>query len=240
MDKPPPDTSAPSSSSPDEWVSKVPISIREGRTPPPSSQAIFLLTGALAGASIVPVELLWPYVTSPSRWKQPIPRGLNWTTARPLMWRGGVRFWVFDIARYKVEPLQIPVWLKGGLSGAAGGLAEMLPQILYKESKRPNMMGLAAQPVKLFFCFGTYTYLSTTLSPKQLPPKPFWWCWLMGAAAGGVGSSIIAAAEGIRGNALWRSMVPKGAATIGTVIAVQVTSCASLLPYNRFIPNGRY
>lgn len=218
----------------------IPPSIRAGRVPLPSSQATFFLTGALAGASTVPIECLWPYITSPSTWSQPIPRAFNWIIARPLIWRSGVRFWVFDIARYRVEPLPIPVWLKGGLSGAAGGLAEMLPQLLYKEKQRPNVMGLAAQPTKLAFCFGTYTYLSTTISPEQLPPKPFWWCWLMGAAAGGVGSGIIAIAEGVRGRALWRGAVPKGMISIGTVIAVQVTSCGWMLPYDRFIPNGKY
>lgn len=62
----------------------------------------------------------------------------------------------------------------------------------------------------------------------------------MGAAAGGVGSGIIAIAEGVRGRALWRGAVPKGMISIGTVIAVQVTSCGWMLPYDRFIPNGKY
>ena len=94
----------------------------------------------------------------------------------------------------------------------------------------PPLSALGTQPAKLFFCFGTYTYLSTTLSPRELPPEPFPYCWAMGAAAGGLGSGIVASRmESIRGRALWAAAVPKGALVIGTVIAVQVTSCAALL-----------
>ena len=108
------------------------------------------------------------------------------------------------------------------------------------QQRWPSLAGLANQTAKLFFCFGTYTYLSTKLFPEQQPPKPFWKCWLMGALAGGLGSGIAAGAEGIRGSALWRSAMPKGAIMIGTVIAVQVTSCAAILPLNPFIPRGKY
>jgi len=92
--------------------------------------------------------------------------------------------------------------MKGGHQAAVGGLAELLLQLLYKDNKRSDMVGLAAQPARLLFCFGTYTFLSTTLSLEQLPLKPFWCCWLMGAAAGGVRSGIIAVLEGVRGRAL--------------------------------------
>ena len=52
----------------------------------------------------------------------------------------------------------------------------------------------------------------------------------MGAVAGGLGSGIVAnRMEGVTGRALWVTAVPKGALVIGTVIAVQVTSCATLL-----------
>lgn len=51
----------------------------------------------------------------------------------------------------------------------------------------------------------------------------------MGAAAGAVGSSVVGVLEGARGRFLLTTVIPKGAITIGTVIAVQVTSCAALL-----------
>ncbi|KAF6218479.1 hypothetical protein HO133_005828 [Letharia lupina] len=209
----------------------VPASIRAGRVPPPSSQGIFFLTGALAGATTIPIESLWQRLVLRAPGSLPL---LGWAP----IYRGGVRFWTFDLARYRVERLPIPVAIKGGLSGAAGGLAEVCVQSLFR-NKLPDMASLTSQSGKMFCCFGTYTFLSTTLSPEQLPPKPFWYCWLIGATAGGLGSGIIARAEGVTGSALWRVAVPKGALTIGTVIAVQVTTCAVILPYNRFIPNGR-
>lgn len=209
----------------------IPQSIRAGRVPPPSSQAIFFLTGALAGATTVPIESFWQRLIHRAPGSLPL---LAWTP----IYRGGVRFWAFDLARYRVERLPIPVAVKGGLSGAAGGFADICAQSLFKK-KLPDMTSLKNQSAKLFFCFGTYTFLSTTLSPEQLPPKPFWYCWLLGATAGGLGSGIIARIEGVTGSALWKGAVPKGALTIGTVIAVQVTTCAVFLPYNRFVPNGR-
>lgn len=206
-------------------------SVRTGRVPPPSSQATFFLTGALAGATTVPIESLW------QRLIYRVPGSLPLFAWTPI-YRGGVRFWAFDLARYRVERLPIPVAIKGGLSGAAGGLAEICAQSLFKK-KLPDVASLTNQSAKLFLCFGTYTFLSTSLSPEQLPPKPFWYCWLLGTAAGGFGSGIIARTEGVAGPALWKGAVPKGALTIGTVIAVQVTACASVLPYNRFLPNGK-
>ena len=216
-----------------EDLKNVPSFIREGYIPPPASQATFFLTGCLAGATTIPIERIWPRSSPLSA------RPAFGAIARPFIYRGGIRFWVFDLARYRVEPLPVPVAVKGGVSGAVGGFAEVLAQAVVQRS-RPSVRSLANQTAKLFFCFGTYTYLSTTLSPGQQPPKPFWKCWLMGAVAGGFGSGVVAGVEGIRRNALWRSVIPKGAVTIGTVIAVQVTSCAAMLPLNPFIPSGKY
>ena len=213
-----------------EDLKKVPSFIRDGQIPTPASQATFFVTGCLAGASTIPIERVWP---------RPHPLSAFGATTRPLIYRGGIRFWVFDLARYRVEPLPVPVAVKGGVSGAIGGFAEVLAQAVLQRG-RPSLASLADQTAKLFFCFGTYTYLFTALSPEQQPPKPFWKCWLMGAVAGGLGSGIVAGAEGVRGSALWRSAIPKGAVMIGTVIAVQVTSCAAMLPLNPFIPRGKY
>ena len=216
-----------------EDLRNLPASIRHGRVPKPTRQATFFVTGCLAGASTIPIERVWPRpspLTAPSAFA---------ATARPLIHRGAIRFWVFDLARYRVEPLPVPVAVKGGISGAVGGFAEVLAQAAVQQ-RRPTVRSLAHQTAKLFFCFGSYTYLSTTLSPEQQPPKPFWKCWLMGAVAGALGSGIVAGAEGIRRSALWRSAIPKGAVMIGTVIAVQVTSCAAMLSPYPFIPRGKY
>lgn len=51
----------------------------------------------------------------------------------------------------------------------------------------------------------------------------------MGVTAGAVGSGIVVALQGVGGRRLWAAAVPRGAVTIGTVIAVQVTSCDMLL-----------
>ncbi|MCJ1459543.1 hypothetical protein MMC28_009922 [Mycoblastus sanguinarius] len=196
-------------------------------TPLPSlpRQTTYVLTGALAGTSIVPIELLWQRFSAS---KPPAVLPFLRTAAPPLIYRAAIRFWVFDLTKPQVESLSIPTWTKGGLSGAAGGFAEICGQSLLHR-RIPTMAGLANQTARLFSCFSIYTYLSTTLSPDQLPPRPFWYCWLLGATAGGLGSGIIARAEGIRGKGLWIHAIPKGLLTIGTVIAVQVTSCESVL-----------
>lgn len=90
-----------------------------------------------------------------------------------------------------------------------GGFSEVLFQALVMQRRLPRAGELASQSGRLFLCFGSYTYLATTFS-DQLPPKPFWKCWLLGAAAGAFGNTIIAAAEGARGSQLWRLTLPKG------------------------------
>lgn len=170
-----------------EDLKNVPSSIRDGRIPTSASQATFFATGCLAGASTIPIDRVW---LRPHPLTAPPALG---ATARPLIYRGGIRFWVFDLATYRVEPLPVPVAVKGGVSGAVGGFAEVLAQAAVQR-RRPSVKSLANQTAKLFLCFGTYTYLSTTLSPEQQPPKPLWKCWLMGAVAG---------------SALWRSTMPK-------------------------------
>jgi len=199
--------------------------------PSPIRQAIYFATGALAGISTVPIELVLQRVYSD---------GAKSTSSSPAVFarshgptlarRAGVRFWIFDIVKSQLNNPGVswlPVWAKGGLGGAAGGLAEVCAESLVRRNI-PTGKALMSQSSKLFFCFGSYTYLSTTLS-NELPPKPFWYCWLMGAAAGGFGSGVIARVEGVRGRSLWQQAVPRGALIVGTIIAVQVTSCADLI-----------
>lgn len=196
------------------------------RFPSYTRQAVYGLTGAIAGSCTVPIEAFWQrYLAS----QQLSIRIFLQRSAGPTIYRAAVRFWVFDITKQQIQSQSIPTWVQGGLSGAAGGFAELSTHSLIRRSF-PSVASLTNHSNKLFICFGVYTYLSTTLSPDRLPPRPFWYCWLMGAAAGGLGSGLIAAtADGIRGKLLWKRVIPKGALTIGTVIAVQVTSCSSML-----------
>lgn len=182
--------------------------------PSPTRQLSYFATGCLAGLASLPMAFA--------------PKVPSIAAASPPVLRVGVRFWTFDQTRHVLAPLNLPVWLAGGLGGAAGGFNEVLLHSLLQSRKLPSAMTLAPQTLRLFFCFGTYTFLSTNFS-ETLPPKPFWYCWMLGATAGATGSAIVAALEGTRGKALWGSAVPRGAAVIGTVIAVQVTSCAKLL-----------
>lgn len=145
---------------------------------------------------------------------------------------------VYDLARQLVELLPIPVALKGGLSGAADGFAEIYAQSIFQRSL-PSIGSLANQSAKLFFYFGTYTYLSIPLSPELRLPKSIWYCWLIGSTADGFGSGILARLEGIKVRGLWKGTVPTEALTT-TVTAVHITACAEILPLNRFIPVGRY
>ncbi|KAI4747130.1 hypothetical protein E4T50_02518 [Aureobasidium sp. EXF-12298] len=157
--------------------------------------------------------------------EEPVP---SLMTATPPVLRAGVRFWTFDQTRHLLASFHLPVSLVGGLGGAAGGFNEVLLHSLVQSRKLPAVTALSAQTLRLFLCFGTFTFLSTSFS-DTLPPKPFWKCWIMGATAGATGSAVVAALEGARGKALWGHAIPRGAATIGTVIAVHVTSCAALL-----------
>ena len=197
-------------------------SIRAKKVPPLYSQITFFLTGALAGATVAPIESLWQRLIHRAPGTLPL---VAWTP----IYRSGVRFWAFDLVRHRVEPLPLNVAIKGGLSGAAGGLAEICAQSLFR-NKLPDIPSLTNQSAKLFLCFGTYTFLSTRLSPDQQLRKPFWYSWLIGATAGGLGSGIMARTQSVTGSALWRVAIPQGALTIGTVIAVQVTTCALFLP----------
>lgn len=186
-------------------------------------QAAFFATGALAGTSAVPIEVLYQRFASSAKHHHVALRYL----APPIIYRAGVRFWSFDLAKSQFEHTSTPTWLRGGISGAVGGFVEVLAQSVIQR-KTPDPTAVGDQTAKLFLCFGAYTYLSKTLSPEQSPPKPFWYCWTLGAAAGGAGSAVMSTIHRARSKALLGNSF-KGACIIGTVIAVQVTSCADVL-----------
>jgi len=195
------------------------------RIPLPSAtrQATFFATGVLAGAASLPVETAFLSLTQKHDYTASI-RHLRSSFA-PVLARTGVRFLSFDHVRtYSSHFLQLPTVLCGALGGAAGGLNEVILHSLIANRCLPPLQPALSQSGKLFLCFGTYTFLSTSLS-RELPPRPFWRCWLMGATAGCVGSAITAAVEGVRGRQLAIATM-RGTLVIGTVISVQVTTCA--------------
>jgi hypothetical protein len=195
------------------------------RVPLPSAsrQATFFATGVLAGAASLPVETAFLSVVQKNDYTASI-KHLRSNFA-PVLARTGVRFLSFDHVRtYSSHFFQLPTTLCGALGGAAGGLNEVLLHSMVSNNRLPALQAALTQSGKLFMCFGTFTYLSTHLS-RELPPRPFWKCWLMGATAGCVGSAITAAVEGARGMPLMMATL-RGTFVIGTVISIHVTSCA--------------
>ena len=187
-----------------------------------SRQATFFLTGALAGAASLPVDAAFLSLSQ----KPEHIFGLRHIQSNlAVLARTGIRFFSFDHVRtYSSHYLQLPTTLCGALGGAAGGLNEVILHSVVSGRRLPPLNAALSQSGKLFMCFGTYTYLSTTLS-REPPPRPFWKCWLMGATAGFVGSTVTAVIQGARNKALLGAAL-RGTLVIGTVISVQVTSCA--------------
>jgi hypothetical protein len=148
----------------------------------------------------------------------------------------GTRFWAFDLFRSSISTYNLPPFLAGGSSGAFGGIAEVFAHALVTRRQLPALGAVGNQAGKLFLCFGTYTWLSTKLSTEQ-PPKPFVWCWTLGAIAGGFGTGVTALVEGMMRqttNAPTQyadvlRQAGKGSVIVGTVIAVQVTSAAKVI-----------
>ena len=99
--------------------------MRAGRVPTHSSQMTFFPTGALAAATTVPIQSIWQRLIHEAPCNLPL---LAWNP----IYRSALRFWVFDLARYRLEPYPIPVAIQGGISGAAGGLAEICAQSLFR------------------------------------------------------------------------------------------------------------
>lgn len=209
-----------------------------------SRQAIFFSTGSIAGICSATADYSFDRIAAFSRSTPPRPLTALFQSMVPHMIRPGIRFWGFDIAKTMILPQSLPVSVKGGLAGAAGGFLEMALTNAHSSlaSKGPTLVTAARTTLlhscKLFFCFGTYTYLANTYS-DQLPPRPFPYCLLLGALAGAFGTTLVTplemySAAGTRlkpiqvfKTALMRA--PRGAVGVGTVIAVQVTSSAWLL-----------
>lgn len=180
-------------------------------------QAIYLLTGCFAGACTIPVSAL-------------LARSISIPIASPIF-RTAPRFWTFDVIRNNLPP-SFSVPLSGGLSGAAGGAVEVLSHSLVAGRTFPTVRAVASHSGRLFLGFGTFTGLSSYLS-EEFPPRPFPFCWFLGAIAGAVGTGIATLLEnrGKVGLRQWAKVTGAGAAVVGTVISVQVTCCSEMLQW---------
>lgn len=194
-------------------VAQAPPNLHQSLLPTLPRQATYAATGLLAGLATVPVDwgvtrlLAGPTAAPPSF------RAFARSHARTVGPRAAVRFWGFDVAKSHLVHTGLPVWITGGLAGAAGGVAEVLAHSAVQR-RRPGAWEATAQASRLFLCFGGYTYLSTRFHGNDLPPRPFAWCWLLGATAGFVGVGMVAAVEGAKGRGLVGAAM-KGAGVVG-------------------------
>lgn len=178
---------------------------------------IYIVTGSFAGACTIPVSAL-------------LARSTSVPILSPIL-RTAPRFWTFDVTR-NILPSSLPAPLIGGLSGAAGGAVEVVSHALVANKLLPSFHALASHSGRLFLGFGTFTGLSRYVS-EEFPPRLFAFCWVLGAVAGAVGTGVGTWVER-RGRVGVRELVRAtgvGAAVVGTVISVQVMSCAAVLEW---------
>ena len=114
-----------------------------------------------------------------------------------------------------------------GISSVVGGFAEVLAQTVVRR-KAPSLVAADHQAGRLCLCFAAYTHLSTSLSSERLLSKQFWYRCAIVAIAGRLGRAISSAVEETGDKALLGHTL-KETVFIGTVIAVQLTSCAEYL-----------
>lgn len=213
----------------------------------PSRQILFFSTGSIAGVCSSSADYVFDRASSAVRGTAPRPFDVLIRSLLPHIVKPGIRFWGFDLAKSAIPP-DLPVSLRGGLAGAAGGVLEMgfadiCNQIKAESSGKSRSLTQSIRTTllhagKLFLCFGSYTYLANTFS-KTLPPRPFRYCFSLGAIAGAFGTFVITPLEMYSaskvplriGQVLKTACIraPRGAVSIGTVISVQVTSSAWLL-----------
>lgn len=106
---------------------------------------------------------------------------------------------------------------------------EVLSHALVTRRALPSLHAVESHSWRLFLGFGTFTGLSSYVG-EEFPPRPFAFCWGVGAVAGAVGTAGGMLVEGgwVGGRRFVRG-VGVGAAVVGTVISVQVTCCARML-----------
>lgn len=209
--------------------------------------AVYGATGLLAGMAALPFEYSFSRWSLRSLGSEATLR-LNSTflknVAPGFIAKSGVRFFAFgqfkhirDVKR-EMGTNTWPKWVDSAVSGAAAGLVETViaNRVTKPLSGFPPIRHLVQQPARLFMCFGTFGYLSTTFSSPLSREKGMkaweddrWKRALSAMFAGGLGTAVTSAAEGLRGKQLWFSAIPKGAFVIGTVIFVQVESSTVLL-----------
>lgn len=209
---------------------------------------IYGATGLLAGVMASPFEWQWRLAQHqyallpnsrgvkliPSKWVPPL--AFAKSIAPGFIACTGLRFLAFGQFMHIRDTKRMmgtnnrPKWVDIGVSGGAAGLVETVVanRIANPLSGIPPTVQLVRHPAKLFLCFSTFGFLTTNVGMEAYVSENLK-CAICAATAGGLGSGVAAAAEGLRGKPLWLNAVPRGVAVIGTVIYCQVTACKKLL-----------
>lgn len=199
--------------------------LTETTIPSPSRQAAYFASGALAG--LCGPTALQVFTTLTTIHRLPNPKNLKPLLLSPGLPKAGLRFWTVDQVRARTAHT-LHASLGSTLGGAAAGFLEESLHALGC-GKRPVARTVISQTLRLGVCFGIVTHLGTRLTPDSRQPRPFWWYWGLGAVAGAVGNGLASGVvDGVRGRGLVLA-VPRGAVLMGTVVSVQVTSCAGAL-----------
>jgi hypothetical protein len=108
-------------------------------------------------AATLPVEACWSQLQRQQTIGQGMPVSrllVAPAVAKTTVLRAGTRFWVFDMTRWQRNRYTptLPVPIVGGLSGAAGGFAEVGLESLVLRKTLPAYKTLLSQSAKLFFC----------------------------------------------------------------------------------------
>ncbi|ANB15257.1 hypothetical protein AWJ20_2883 [Sugiyamaella lignohabitans] len=207
-------------------TSHLPKNVFLDNIPSFSHQMLFASAGITAGLASLPIEAISRRISNPEFKVSTFAK----QHTLPHLSRMFVRFWTFDITYSETQKMPIPIWMKASLAGASGGFTELATYSLLYERQKPSLQlvkNLANYSSRMLIGFATFSYLATRKG-DPFPPKPFWYCWCLGATAGGVASSVMGAVEGFRGRNL-ASHVFKSMFLIGTVISVQVTSATELI-----------
>ena len=188
--------------------------------PSPVRQAIFFLSGTLAGCTALPTSFLYSPTSS-----QPRPAFSSYlrANAAPTLLRTGIRFWVFDLVRLNLPASWFddanppPAWQVGAIGGAYGGAMEVLvANAIWRPKNIPRMenskvklpivrqglewLGATTRPasiqgLRLFMCFGTYNYLTHKEGHNEQPLRHFWRNWGMAMIAGALGETAVGMVE---------------------------------------------
>lgn len=203
--------------------------------PSPQTQAAYFATGGLAAFTAAPIDATFASATSTRTFKAF--SSYARTHAPAQISRASFRFWTFVFVKHGLAHRSfdsLPTWLKGGLAGGAGGLAEVVLHNALIARSPIRLLPVLDGGARTFCGFSTFTYLWSTRRPDanidaHVPPRPFARCWAYAATAGAVATALVGSISGARGIHFWMIDVPRGAGVVGTTIAVQVWTAGWLL-----------